>query len=199
MAVDSSGNLYAANAGSVNGGIDLVTVYGPAAAAMPPRIDTIGSDSGMEAPTGIALDPAGKIYVANAGSAYGGTDSITVYPYDSFADEAPSKTISGANTGLALPEGLAVDGDGILYAANGTGGPDGMGSVTIYPYRSNGNVTPTATISGGDAGDNTGFNFPAAVAVDTAGNIYVANAASEARRHRQRDHLPAAGLDGDAQ
>ena len=37
IAVDSSGNIYVTNDGSVNGGADNIAVFRPAATATPPR------------------------------------------------------------------------------------------------------------------------------------------------------------------
>src|SRR5579862_6708653 len=47
--------------------------------------------------------------------------------------------------------------------------------VTVHPSASNGNVTPSATISGNSGSDNTGFDFPAGIAFDSSGNLNVAN------------------------
>ena len=45
-------------------------------------------------------------------------------------------------------------------------------SITVYAAGASGNATPTATIAGG----NTGLGVPYGIALDGAGNIYVANA-----------------------
>jgi len=51
-------------------------------------------------PTGIALDGAGNIYVANQGS-------ITVYAAGASGNATPIATIAGVNTGLNVPVRLA--------------------------------------------------------------------------------------------
>src|SRR5438094_7993262 len=58
---------------------------------------------------------------------------------------------------------------GPLYVANYDGS-----SVTAYAAGATGNATPTATI----AGSNTGLNHPSGIALDAAGQLYVATAAS---------------------
>jgi serine/threonine protein kinase, bacterial len=79
---------------------------------------------------------------------------------------APSATISGSNTGLNGPYGLALDGSANIYIANIFGH-----SVTVYPAGSNGNVATRATIGG----SNTGLDAPNGVTVDGTGKIYVAD------------------------
>src|ERR1700742_2114797 len=101
------------------------------------------------------------IYVANSGG-----NSITEYPAKAGGNVSPTTTISGANTGLSSPDGLAVDSSGTIYVAN-----SGGNSITEYPAKAGGNVSPTTTISGA----NTGLSSPDGLAVDSSGTIYVAN------------------------
>jgi hypothetical protein len=51
--------------------------------------------------------------------------------------------------------------------------PNGHGSITVYARGSNGDVAPTATITGA----NTGLQFPFGISLDSNGNIYVLNGA----------------------
>jgi sugar lactone lactonase YvrE len=172
IAVDSSGNLYVSNDGSTEGGVDTITVYPPnnmSASA------TIGSDTELNKASGITVDSGGNIYVTNQGSTVGGSDSVKIYPPGSYANVAPNATIAGSNTGLMLPFGIATNSSGSFFVANSAGGPDGMGSVTVYPTRSKGNVAPSATIAGNSSSDNTGFNMPTGIVLDSSGNLYVAN------------------------
>jgi len=57
-----------------------------------------------------------------------------------------------------------------LYVAN-LGGTEVPGSITVYPAGANGNAKPIQTIKG----SKTGLNYPADVAVDANGNMYVVN------------------------
>jgi len=180
VAIDSSGNLYVVNPGSAVGGVDSLTIYPSGSSGNTAPSATISSDTEIEAPFGIALDASDNIYVADAGSAFGGVDSVSIYPYGTYANEPPVAVISGDNTLLNFPAGIALDSSGNIYLANATGGYDGSGSVTQYaPLKNKSgtlNIAPTAVIAGDDTGDLTGFNFPDGVVVDSSGNVYVANA-----------------------
>src|SRR5205814_1008297 len=77
---------------------------------------------------------------------------------------ASATTLSG--TGSSGSYSSAAAGSGPLYVANARGH-----SITVYAAGASGNATPTATIAGG----NTGLCVPIGIALDGAGNIYVAN------------------------
>ena len=124
-----------------------------------------GNTAGVRIPRGIALDGAGNIYVANEGNS-----TITVYAAGASGRATPMVTIAGGNTGLSSPSGIARDGAGNIYVINHAASFSG-GSITVYAAGATGNATPVATI----AGDNTGLSFPVGIALDGAGNIYVAN------------------------
>jgi plastocyanin len=89
--------------------------------------------------------------------------------YESDSGNAPPRAnISGPNTGLGQPA-VYVDQNGTIYAANYYIPNPPYSSVTVYPPGSNGDVTPTTTITCG------GISGPTGVATDAKGNIYVAN------------------------
>jgi hypothetical protein len=114
--------------------------------------------------TFMATGTGGKpklLYVANPGS-----NSIAVFAAGASGNATPTATITGGNTGLNGPFGIARDGAGNLYVVN-----DGNNSITVYAAGASVNATPTATIAGG----NTGLNGPLGIALDGAGSLYVAN------------------------
>ena len=81
-------------------------------------------------------------------------------------NEAPTATITGVDTGLINPYGIALDSSANIYVAD-----DGATSVFVYSAGSTGDAAPIAIISGGD----TGLSDPYGIALDSAGNIYVAD------------------------
>jgi hypothetical protein len=120
-------------------------------------------------PVALAIDPSGSLYVAVQNLGYGGAttgNEIDVWEGDWHGGEgvgAPSRVITGPNTGLEFPSGMAFDTSGNLYVLNGL-------SITVYPPGANGNVSPIRTIRSHPA-DN--FLYNQGIALDVYGNLYV--------------------------
>jgi hypothetical protein len=103
------------------------------------------------------------LYVANqVGDNVG---SILVFPVGASGNVKPTQDITGRNTEIEKPTGVAVDGSGDIYEVDGSGG--------IYEFAAGatGNVSPSAAISGG----LTGLANPSGIALDNSNNIYVSN------------------------
>ncbi len=173
VAVDSAGNVYVA----VTGGNSIGEVT-PAGVAT-----TLG---GFYAPSGVAADSAGNVYVADTGN----NTIRKVTPGGGVTTLAGQAGSSGSadGTGSAArflnPWGLAVDSAGNVYVAD-------RGNNAIRKVTPDGVVTTLAGMAGqllydlwgnptgGYYADGTGsaaqFYYPAGVAVDSAGNVYVAD------------------------
>ena len=175
IALDSQGNIYVANEEPIISrkfyDYGRITVY-PAGSNgnIAPATTISGLKTGLALPVGIAVDSGGNIYVGNVYTTNTNRfSSITVYSAGSKGDVAPIAVVAGSNTGLGYPEGIALDSRGNLYT---DGYIEGVGNtVDVYPAGSNGNVFPAATIAGLD----TGLQFTGGIALDSGGNIYVAN------------------------
>jgi hypothetical protein len=167
IAVDASRNIYVGNVGNAVGS---VTVYAAGATGNIAPIRTVaGSRTGLTAPYFIAVTGSGVIYAANPNGGRGGVGSVTSYAPGANGDVAPIRTISGSNTGLHNPTGIALGDHGTTFVSNVLAGPSGIGSVTVYTARAHGNVAPLRTISG----SNTMLDNPFGIAVDSSDNIYV--------------------------
>ena len=164
LALDSKGNIYVANEGrTVNAG-GSITVYpaGSTGNATPSAVIT-GTTSGVNIPHAVTLDSSGKIYVTNANSS---VDSVTVYAAGATGNVAPMFTIAGTSTGLSNPNGIAVDLEGNIYVVSNTFPLTGnVGFILVFPAGSNGNVTPSATITGAATGFDAGHTVVHGVSV----------------------------------
>jgi sugar lactone lactonase YvrE len=142
----------------------------------------------LDFPTGLALDRAGNLYIADTNNhrvrKVAADRTITTV-----AGSGPTGYLQGGLAGdggpataarLARPFGLAMDSVGGLYIADGFNNrirrvtPGG----TITTVAGSG---PTGYLQGGLAGDGgpattARLNFPRAVVLDAAGNLYVADA-----------------------
>ncbi|MEO6996167.1 MAG: hypothetical protein ABI273_21370, partial [Lacunisphaera sp.] len=129
----------------------------------------------FSSPIGIAQDASGNLYVADATN-----DTIRKISSTGVVTTlAGSAAVAGAADGSGSaarfnhPTGLTVDDAGNIYVADST-------NNTIRKITSAGTVTTLAGLAGVmGAADGTGngalFNNPGGLAVDTSGNIYVAD------------------------
>lgn len=176
VAVDSSGNIYAANLGQGNPINSSITVYppNPVGIVNEAPIGTIAGGNAMMADGDrLAVDAYGKIYVSNNVN-----NSVTVYLQNPMGtlNESPIGEIEGSNTQIVSPEGIALDANGNIYVANLGGDGNQYASITVFAANPRGalNETPTGEISG----NNTGISYVSGVALDASGRIYVLNQAT---------------------
>jgi Fibronectin type III domain/NHL repeat len=131
-----------------------------ASGAATPIASISGGATDLDTPSGVAMDSAGNVYVANAGNS-----SITEYAKGATGDVAPIETIAGASTGLSAPSSIGVS-DGLVWVTNPT-----SNLVEAFSADSGGDVFPAETISG----PKTLLDHPVAVAANEFGGLWVAN------------------------
>lgn len=182
VAVDASGNVYVADSG--NNVIREITPGGVVTtlAGIPGQTGTtdgVGSQAQFDQPVAVALDASGNIFVADAGSntirkiAITSTGAV-VSTYAGFPLQSGNLDGPAATATFNQPNGVAFDSlSGNVYVADSN-------NNTIRVITPAGLVNTFAGTAGpGGAGhqDGTGtaatFNYPSAVAVDQAGNVYV--------------------------
>ncbi len=181
VAVDSAGNLYVADAANcrvrkVAGGV-ITTVAGTGVCGF-------GGDGGpgvsapLNQPAGVAVDGAGNLYIADtfncrvrelAGSiitTVAGTGAGAPLQCGYGGDGGPATSAS-----LNQPYGVAVDSAGSLYIAGGCRVRKVAGGIIST-------IAGTGTCTyGGDGGPATiaSVDYPNGMAVDTVGNLYIAD------------------------
>jgi len=140
----------------------------------------------LDHPTGLAVDAAGDLYIVDTNN-----DRIRVV-------NAVTLDITSLSTGnfiLNAPKGIAVDAAGDVYIAD-TGNcrilkvvPSGsITTTTPVAGSASGTCDPNGDNFGGDGGPATSalLNYPGGVALDAAGNLYIADT------HNQRIRMVSA-------
>ncbi len=175
VTVDASDNIFVADAG--NDLIRKINSAGTVSTFAANVTSTTGTatPTSFNNPTGVAADGSGNIYVAN----YLSNDILFVNSSGNVSLFAGADTLFGANNGPAnsatfyFPNSVTVDGTGNIYVA------DGVNNL-IRKITPGGAVSTLAGSGFAGAVDSTGtaasFNGPAGLAVDAAGNVYVADA-----------------------
>ena len=185
VAMDSAGNVYAADTGShtirkiTPGGV-VSTLAGFAKRAG--TTDGAGAAARFSNPQGVAVDSAGNVYVADGvnHTIRKITPAGVVSTLAGTAGQPGSTDGMGAAAKFRLPQGVAVDSAGNVYVAE-------RDNHTIRKITPAGLVSTLAGAAGlanntDGAGADARFSSPTGVAVDSAGNVYVADAGNNTIR-----------------
>lgn len=133
VAVDSSGDIYAANylansivafASDANGNVNPIRVIE-------------GSNTLLDGPEGVAVDNHG-LWAGSANEHF-----LERFGPNANGNVAPIAVISGNRTGLGDVDGIAVDSRGAVYASN-----PGNRRILGFEPRAHGNIRPIARIAG---------------------------------------------------
>jgi len=176
IAVDSTGNIYVADAGNlvvrrISPDGEVTTLAGMVGAEG--TDDGTGGSARFQLPYGLAVDSTGNVYVADAAAhtirkitRFGAVTTLAGSP-----ENEGSNNGTGTGARFRSPRGLAVDSTGNVYVAD-------------HENHMIRRVTPTGVVStfagsAGAAGFADGpalqarFFGPSGLAFDTAGNLYV--------------------------
>jgi sugar lactone lactonase YvrE len=181
VAVDPIGNVYIAEAGSHR--IRRVSLAGTISTVAGIGVAGSGGDGGqairamLNTPTGVAVDTGGNLYVADQ---YGNRlRRVTPFGVIQTIAGTGAQGSTGDN-GLAVnatllwPRGVAVDSAGNVYVSE-------YGGARVRKVSPTGLITTVAGTGsqafGGDGGLATeaSLRWPAGLAVDNSGNLYIAD------------------------
>jgi len=175
VATDTKGNIYVVD--ELNNLIRKITPTGVvttlAGSGSIGSADGTGTAASFNNPTGIAVDVAGNVYVADVSN----NEIRKISPsgvVTTLAGSGAQGAADGSGTAATFsnPAGLAVDGAGNIYVAD-------LSNNLIRKITPGGVVTTLAGSGLSGSADGTGagasFNQPYGVAVDRNGNVYVAD------------------------
>lgn len=175
VAVDAEGNIYVADYG--NNEIRKITAAGIvstlAGNGTQGSVNGAGNVATFDGPTSVAVDPSGNIYVADANN----NQVRKITPaglVSTLAGSDSTGSVNGIGTAAYFfgPSGVACDVQGNVYVAD-------AGNNLIRMITPAGNVTTVAGNNNAGAGNgpllSATFNNPTGLALDKAGNIYVAD------------------------
>jgi sugar lactone lactonase YvrE len=182
VVLDHDGNLYVADGGNNNSirKIDLGGVATTLAGGEEGYAEGTGKAASFNTPSGLAIDAAGNLYVADTGN-----NAIRKITPQGVVSTLAGDGLAGDKDGVGAaaqfngPIGVAVDADGVVYVADTYN--DRIRRISIH-----GEVT---TIAGGKrAGLTDGvaaqalFDTPTGLALSAAGELYIADTGNSAIR-----------------
>jgi len=185
VAVDAMGNVYVADMS--NDAIRKITPAG-VVTTLAGQAGQAGNQDGastvarFNGPQAVAVDAAGTVFVSDSAndclrkiSADGTVSTLAGLP-----GQAGSADGTGSAARFLNPQGLAVDDEGDIFVAD-------TGNNTIRKITAAGVVSTVAGLAGATgttdgAGTTARLNHPGGVAVDRAGNVYVADANNQVVR-----------------
>ncbi|MGA3181254.1 MAG: immunoglobulin domain-containing protein [Verrucomicrobiota bacterium] len=186
VAVDAAENLYIADQGNnrirkvgTNGIITTVAGGSTGGDGVP------ATKARLTAPSGVACDSAGNLYIADTGdsgirkvSTNGIITTVAGNGNQGYSGDGGTATNASLNT----PVAVALDAAGELYIADQDNNRIRMVDTNgiITTVAGDGPLWPSAGTYSGDGGaaTNAGLNVPSGVAVDSFGSIYIADGAN---------------------
>ncbi|HEY4246910.1 MAG TPA: immunoglobulin domain-containing protein, partial [Lacunisphaera sp.] len=181
---NSSGNVYFSDHNTNS--IRFVAPNGSVATLAGETDDGVNDGAGSVArfnrPSGLAVDGAGNVYVADYGSStirkVAPDGAVTTLAGAAF--QTGSADGQGTSARFKNPQGVAIDSVGNVYVAD-------TANQIVRKISPVGDVTTLAGLAGQSGYvDGTGtaarFTAPAGVAVDTSGNVYVCDSGNQTIR-----------------
>lgn len=183
MALDGAGNLFFADSGNhvirrIDAFTGVITTVAGSGAQGYTGDDGQAAGARLSLPESVALDAAGNLYISDTGNnvvrrvdaATGVIRTIAGTGIEGFSGDGGSAT----SAPLASPWGLAVSVDGSVYVAD-------LSNNRVRKVSAAGVISTVAGTgvrgfdTDGSPATSSALNNPAAVALDPAGNLYIAD------------------------
>jgi len=177
VVADSSGNLFIADSSSAR--VRKVTPAGIISTVAGTGYPGYGGDGGvataaqLSAPAGLALDSTGDLYIADSGN-----QRIRKVTPAGIISTVAGGTGTRPDGSLTLPVSIAVDTAGNLYVAD-------RSKQSVFKVAPGGTLSKFAgTGTSGFSGDggpavSAALSWPSGVALDAAGNLYIADSSND--------------------
>ncbi len=178
VAIDTTGNIFFVDQNDVlrlDGTTGVLTVVAGNGTAGFSGDNGLATNAQLSFPEGVAVDSAGNLYIADQANSR--IRKVTNGVITTFAGGGSTSVIGytgpATNAQLITPWGVGVDSAGNVYIAET--------ELSLVLKVSNGVMS---TVAGGSFGPGTGDNgpatsaellYPQGVAVDSAGNLYIAD------------------------
>jgi sugar lactone lactonase YvrE len=193
VAIDKTGSLYIAEETGVirkvAGDTGMITTYAGSSTATALGDNGPATAASIPEPTALALDSAGNLYIASFSSIRMVNASTGVITTVAGGGQYSGDGWLATKAALEQPEGVAVDASGNIYIADygaseirkvtaSTGIITTIAGGIANPY-----VSPSVGFSGdGGPAANALLDYPMGIALDGAGNLYIADYRNNAIR-----------------
>ena len=183
LALDAAGNLYLADQNNVrirkvNSATGVITTVAGSGLTGYDGDNVPATSAALSGPKGITLDASGNLYIADTGNSRIRKVAVSTGIITTIAGAGSPGSIGDGipaiNATLFTPVGVAIDSSGNLYIADSDSRVRKITAAT--------GIISTAAGTGtrGYSGDNTAataamLDFPTDVALDQAGNLYIAD------------------------
>ena len=201
VAFDANGNMYIADSHNnrvrrVSTGGIITTVVGSGSTYYPSGEDGLAINASLNNPQSVAFDALGNLYIADS---YDlcirkvDTNGIITTVAGNVAEGYSGDGGMATNARISLSTDVALDASGNMYIAD-------RGNNRVRKVDANGIITTVAGCgiighSGdGGAATNADLNFPAGVALDALGNMYIADSGNNRIREVHFAGYPMLGL-----
>jgi uncharacterized protein (TIGR03437 family) len=186
VAVDAAGNIYIADTGNnevrkVSASTGVISAYAGSTTGGFMGDGGAATSAQLHGPTALALDSAGNLYIADTQNnrirMVNKSGIITTV-----AGGGPNNGVIGdgglaTSANLNSPRGLMVDSAGNLYIADA--GNNRVRKVTtngiINTVAGNGTTGMSGMVGDGGAAINASLSVPVGMALDSSGNLYIAD------------------------